>query len=169
MYKVAIIFMMQISARHFFKKKSLLEGNLSNSSFDTAEILLKFYKEIFNVELKYLCDWVRSGWVLGTTLQSAVYWGKKWKNSFCLPLTVLKHFSFQNQFNFQFRTSLNTCVLLDQGCRSRGQGPMAPPDFDRSVNTNATRGHIMPPPHITDCPPPSNFQTFLRPVHDCTV
>ena len=113
--------------------------------------------------MKYLCDWVRSGWVLGTTLQSAIYWGKKWKNSFCLPLTVLKHFSFQNQFNFQFRTSLNTCVLLDQGCRSRGQGPMAPPDFDRSVNTNATMGHIMPPPHITDCPPPSNFQTFLRP------
>ena len=40
------------------KKKSLLEVNLSNSFFDTAELgmnlllLLKFYKKIFNVELK---------------------------------------------------------------------------------------------------------------------
>ena len=47
-YVVAITFMMQISATHFCPKKSLLEGNLSNSSFDTAEILLKFYKKKYH-------------------------------------------------------------------------------------------------------------------------
>ena len=71
----------------------------------------------------------------------------------------------ESAISIQFENSisnLDTCHPLfsrNVGAR-RGRG--GPLDFGRSVNLISTRGADYAY-HITTCPPPPDFQTFLRP------